>query len=123
MTTQKVIIGILAMLLIIPVFNIYSGLYGNYTGLAQGGLQILHDLSLQVGSSARGAGRTRGKRRLCSCGKSRPLASEAVSGRHLGCPLGPSERALLSYRGSLSRAKRASATRLGVVILFPKATR
>lgn len=48
LTTQKVIVGILAILLIIPVFNIYSGLYGTYSGLSQGGLQILHDLYLVV---------------------------------------------------------------------------
>ena len=49
LTTQKVIVGILAMLLIVPAFNIYSGLYGDYAGLTQGGLQILHDLFLDVG--------------------------------------------------------------------------
>ena len=48
MTTQKVIVGILAMLLIVPAFNIYSGLYGDYAGLTQGGLQIVHDLYLDV---------------------------------------------------------------------------
>lgn len=48
LTTQKVIVGILAILLIIPVFNIYSGLYGTYSGLTQGGLHVLHDLYLSV---------------------------------------------------------------------------
>ena len=48
LTTQKVIVGILAILLIIPVFNIYSGLYGTYSGLSQGGLQMLHNLYLNV---------------------------------------------------------------------------
>ena len=58
LTTQKVIVGILAILLIIPVFNIYSGLYGTYSGLSQGGLQMLHNLYLNVSnpnlSDARG---------------------------------------------------------------------
>lgn len=48
LTTQKVIVGILAILLIIPVFNVYSGLYGNYSGLTQGGLNMLHDQYLVV---------------------------------------------------------------------------
>ena len=49
LTTQKVIVGILALLLIIPVFNIYSGLYGTYSSLVQGGLRMLHNLYLDVG--------------------------------------------------------------------------
>ena len=48
LTTQKIIVGILAILLVIPVFNIYSGLYGTYTGLTQGGLNMLHRQYLDV---------------------------------------------------------------------------
>lgn len=66
LTTQKVIVGILAMLLIVPAFNIYSGLYGDYAGLTQGGLQILHDLYLDV-------------RRLCFLADTRCAALHVLS--------------------------------------------
>ena len=49
-TARRVIVGILTLLLVIPVFNIYSGLYGDYAALTTGGLQMVHDVFLQVGN-------------------------------------------------------------------------
>lgn len=62
LTTQKVIVGILTLLLIIPVFNIYSGLYGTYSPLDQGGLQMLHDLYLDVSGPLARIGFKKGER-------------------------------------------------------------
>ena len=41
-------IGVLALLLAIPGFNINSGLYGDYPPLAAGGLWMLHDTCARV---------------------------------------------------------------------------
>lgn len=43
LTSQRVIISILALLLIIPGFNINSGLYGDSPDFAYWGLNVLHD--------------------------------------------------------------------------------
>lgn len=52
LTSQRVIVLILAMLIMIPGFNWNSGLYGNYNSNFVGGLSVLHDAFLANGNSA-----------------------------------------------------------------------
>ena len=52
LTSQRVIVLILTMLIMIPGFNWNSGLYGGYTDVADGGLQMLHDTYLAEGNSS-----------------------------------------------------------------------
>jgi hypothetical protein len=52
LTSQRVIVLILAMLVVIPGFNWNSGLYGGYNDVAEGGLQMLHDTFLAEGNSS-----------------------------------------------------------------------
>jgi len=51
LTSQRVIVLILAMLIMIPGFNWNSGLYGNYNSNFVGGLSVLHDAFLANGNS------------------------------------------------------------------------
>ncbi|KAK9817269.1 hypothetical protein WJX72_012075 [[Myrmecia] bisecta] len=51
LTTRRVIIGVLGLLLVIPAFNINSGLYGDYPDLGGGGLSMLHSMYLAEGES------------------------------------------------------------------------
>ena len=48
LTTLRVVIGILALLLIIPAFNINSGLYGDASLINYGGLNMLHNTYVLV---------------------------------------------------------------------------
>lgn len=48
LTTLRVVIGILALLLIVPAFNITSALYGNAPTINYGGLVMLHDVFVVV---------------------------------------------------------------------------
>lgn len=51
LTSQRVIVLILAMLIMIPGFNWNSGLYGDYNTNFVGGLSILHDAFLASGNT------------------------------------------------------------------------
>ena len=51
LTSQRVIVLILAMLIMIPGFNWNSGLYGDYNSNFFGGLSILHDAFLASGNT------------------------------------------------------------------------
>ena len=51
LTSQRVIVLILAMLIMIPGFNWNSGLYGDYSSNFFGGLSILHDAFLASGNT------------------------------------------------------------------------
>ena len=51
LTSQRVIVLILAMLIMIPGFNWNSGLYGDYNTNFIGGLSILHDAFLASGNT------------------------------------------------------------------------
>lgn len=48
LTTLRVVIGILALLLIVPAFNIASSLYGNAPTINHGGLIMLYQVYAQV---------------------------------------------------------------------------
>ena len=52
LTSQRVIVLILAMLIMIPGFNWNSGLYGDYSSNFAGGLSILHDAFLGSGNTS-----------------------------------------------------------------------
>ncbi len=52
LTSQRVIVLILTMLIVIPGFNWDSGLYGGYPYFSNSGLQILHDIYLDEGNTA-----------------------------------------------------------------------
>lgn len=51
LTSQRVIVLILTMLLIIPGFNWNCGLYGGYNNMSDGGLKMLHDIYLADGNT------------------------------------------------------------------------
>eukprot|EP00891_Asterochloris_glomerata_P009900 jgi/Astpho2/9900/e_gw1.00152.86.1_t len=51
LTTSRVIVGVLTLLLFIPCFNLNSGLYGDYPPLNKGGLQILHEQFVAEGNT------------------------------------------------------------------------
>lgn len=51
LTSQRVIVLILTMLIMIPGFNWNSGLYGNYNSVFDGGLRMLHDTFLANGNT------------------------------------------------------------------------
>lgn len=51
LTSQRVIVLILTMLLIIPGFNWNCGLYGGYNNISDGGLKMLHDIYLADGNT------------------------------------------------------------------------
>ncbi len=46
LTVKRVIIGILAMLVVLPAFEVTSGVYGEMTSLATGGLKMLHNMAV-----------------------------------------------------------------------------
>ncbi len=52
LTSQRVVVGILTMLFFIPGFASNYMLWGTYTSLAGGGLQMLHDLFIAQGNSS-----------------------------------------------------------------------
>lgn len=43
--------GVLGLLLLIPCFQLGSGLYGDYPPMNQAGLQMLHDMYLDTGNT------------------------------------------------------------------------
>ena len=45
------IAGVLGLLLLIPCFQLGSGLYGDYPPMNQAGLQMLHDMYLDTGNT------------------------------------------------------------------------
>lgn len=51
LTSQRVIVLILTMLIMIPGFNWNSGLYGNYNNISDGGLKMMHDIYLADGNT------------------------------------------------------------------------
>lgn len=51
LTSQRVIVLILTMLIMIPGFNWNSGLYGGYDSIFGGGLSMLHDGYLANGNT------------------------------------------------------------------------
>ena len=51
LTSQRVIVLILTMLIMIPGFNWNSGLYGGYDSIFDGGLSMLHDGYLANGNT------------------------------------------------------------------------
>ncbi len=51
LTSQRVIVLILTMLIMIPGFNWNSGLYGNFNNISDGGLKMMHDIFLADGNS------------------------------------------------------------------------
>ena len=51
LTSQRVIVGILAMLFFIPGFASNYVIWGAYPSLAGGGLQMLHDLFIAQGNT------------------------------------------------------------------------
>ena len=55
LSASRVVVGVLALLLAIPSFNINSGIYGDYPSLAAGGLRMLHDTCASAASDAAAA--------------------------------------------------------------------
>jgi hypothetical protein len=51
LTSQRVIVLILTMLIMIPGFNWNCGLYGGYNDVSDGGLHMLHDTYLADGNT------------------------------------------------------------------------
>lgn len=46
LTTQRVIFGVLLLIILLPLFDLETGLYGTNTGMDVGGIKLLHDVAL-----------------------------------------------------------------------------
>jgi len=54
MTMKRVVLGVLAMLILLPIFEVTTGLYGDAMALHLGGLRMLHQLALTEGQGVKG---------------------------------------------------------------------